>query len=276
MSSRPPDAPDGPLHDPAFDAAWRAASTEMPSPAQDTAILAAARRAVDAGPRRVPEAMRPERWWWPLAAAATIGAIAIGILQLGAPDKDGARTTEVTIATDMPAAPAQAPTAITPPLPARERDARADAGADIAVAPDVVRKASVPPSATRNASAPVPAAAKPIADEAAPAQIDAVAPAPAPRPFPAGAAERREMAAGETSSSAAPATGKLAADAGSAARAQQRAPLPIAEWLTLIRKLRAEGRSDEAARELAAFRLAYPEEARRLPDDLRDWRPAEQ
>ena len=64
-----------------------------------------------------------------------------------------------------------------------------------------------------------------------------------------------------------------AADASPAARAQLRAPLPVAEWLALIRKLRADGRTDEAAKELAAFRLAHPDEARRLPDDLRDWRP---
>ena len=84
------------------------------------------------------------------------------------------------------------------------------------------------------------------------------------------------MAAGETPPSA---LGTIKAgadaDAGSVARAQQDALLPVAEWLALIRKLRAEGRIEEAARELAAFRLAHPDEARRLPDDLRDWRPAE-
>jgi hypothetical protein len=105
------------------------------------------------------------------------------------------------------------------------------------------------------------------------------------QPFPAGPAEprparpdataRREMAGGTTAPS--PAAGKLAAepavDAASAARAQQRPPLPVADWIALIRKLRAEGRVDEAARELAAFRRVHPDHLRLLPEDLRDWRP---
>ena len=37
----------------------------------------------------MPEATRPERWWFPLAAAATIGAIAIGLLQVVTPDRVG-------------------------------------------------------------------------------------------------------------------------------------------------------------------------------------------
>jgi hypothetical protein len=119
-------------------------------------------------------------------------------------------------------------------------------------------------------------AEKPVAAESVPASVGAVAPSPAAQPFPAGALERREMAVGETPR---PTLGKLsagaAADAGTATRALQHAPLPVAEWLALIRKLRADGRVDDAARELAAFRLAHPDEARRLPDDLRDWRPAE-
>ncbi len=45
--------------DPAFDAAWRAASSEAPPPALDAAILAAARRAVDAGPQRTRDARAP-------------------------------------------------------------------------------------------------------------------------------------------------------------------------------------------------------------------------
>ncbi len=47
------------------------------------------------GRRASPEATRPQRWWMPLAAAATIGAIALGILQTvppgGAPGERHAR-----------------------------------------------------------------------------------------------------------------------------------------------------------------------------------------
>ena len=124
MSTRPSDDSRAPLHDPAFDAAWRAVSSEMPPPAADAAILAAARRAVDTGPRRVAEATRPERWWAPLAAAATIGAIAIGILQLAAPDKTAAPPV---IVSDMPVAPAQAPKVDALAAPDRQRTARPDA-----------------------------------------------------------------------------------------------------------------------------------------------------
>ncbi|MEP7329799.1 MAG: hypothetical protein ABI777_11345, partial [Betaproteobacteria bacterium] len=65
--------------------AWRAQSTDTPSSALDAAILAAAHRAVGSGPRdaKLPaEATSPQRWWMPLAAAATIGVVVIGILQV--------------------------------------------------------------------------------------------------------------------------------------------------------------------------------------------------
>ena len=61
MSTRPSDDSRAPLRDQVFDAAWRAVSSEMPPPAADAAILAAARRAVHTGPRRIAEATRPER-----------------------------------------------------------------------------------------------------------------------------------------------------------------------------------------------------------------------
>ena len=70
----------------ALERAWRAHSREAPPPELDRAILAAAHRAAGSGPqdalKAVAEATRPQRWWMPLAAAATIGVIAIGILQL--------------------------------------------------------------------------------------------------------------------------------------------------------------------------------------------------
>ena len=62
--------------------AWREHARETPPPAIDDAIRAAARREVGAKPRaRVPLATKPWRWWMPMAAAATIGAIAIGVIQ---------------------------------------------------------------------------------------------------------------------------------------------------------------------------------------------------
>jgi len=363
MTTRQPDASPSPPPDPAFDAAWRATSSEAPPAALDAAILAAARRAVDAGPRRVPEATRPERWWWPLAAAATIGAVAVGILQV-MPDRPVALDGEPAIVSDMPAAPPSRPAlgqSAAPAAPAAEmrtRDSAADAGVgrgkaaatrdalttSAATGPSPAREAppapagerqtkprvesdapaprpasdgraapergaaetanafpaapaptgatpvqeapaALPAAAAPAAPPPAPATAKSAAAETMPATADAAAPPRLAQPFPAGPAEprparpdataRREMAGGATAPS--PAAGKLAAepapDAAPAARAQQRPPLPVADWIALIRKLRAEGRVDEAARELAAFRRAHPDHLRLLPEDLRDWRP---
>ena len=67
-----------------------------------------------------------------------------------------------------------------------------------------------------------------------------------------------------------------AAEAGvDEARAKDRGPLPVAEWIVLIRRLRDEGKSADAARELAAFRVAHTDHEKLLPPDLRDWRPPE-
>ena len=61
------------------------------------------------------------------------------------------------------------------------------------------------------------------------------------------------------------------AKSGVAADAVKDAPIkPPEEWIKLIRKLRSEGRNDDATRELAAFRAAYKERADALlPADLR-------
>jgi hypothetical protein len=66
------------------------------------------------------------------------------------------------------------------------------------------------------------------------------------------------------------------AAAGGATRADVRgpSPLPVPDWITLIRRLRDEGKTGEAAKELAAFRAAHPDHEKLLPPDLRDWKPA--
>ena len=57
------------------------------------------------------------------------------------------------------------------------------------------------------------------------------------------------------------------------ARESRGAKLSVPDWIALIRKLRDEGRTDEAAKELAAFRDAYADHEQLLPPDLRDWKP---
>ena len=80
----------------------------------------------------------------------------------------------------------------------------------------------------------------------------------------------------------APAAAPLAKMAGRAderaiddARAREAKPLLVPEWIALIRRLRADGKQEEAAKELAAFRAAHPDHQKLLPPDLRDWRPPE-
>jgi len=79
--------------DPDVEAAWRAASREQPPPALDAAITAAARRAVGAGPKH----LDAPRTWWPIAAAAVVAVVAIGIVEMTPPEE--------VAPTLMPAAP---------------------------------------------------------------------------------------------------------------------------------------------------------------------------
>jgi hypothetical protein len=347
------------LRDPRLDAAWRAASRDEPPPALDDAIRAAARREIGAGPRRadapaaVPEALRPERWWWPLAAAATIGAIAIGLLQLAGPDHVAGTASDKAIVSDLPAAPAKAtkqdaapreetrvPAAppVTPaaPAPAATPPPAASGEARERVAP-VQAPAADPPGLRKDAAAvggrderiaanspapPPPAGraeperqstgiakpAPPIAEpfpadmakrESKDARADAVAPSvgavaspPAAAPpaeadaagYASGKLAQAQSTAGapksqptrraqESVAARAPAPAALA-DAAPDARAKVAPKLPVPDWIALIRRLRDEGRIDEATKELAAFRDAYADHERLLPPDLRAWKPA--
>ena len=350
----PPDPND--LRDPRLDAAWRAASHEEPPAALDDAIRAAARRGVGASPQAadakkaaVPSALRPERWWMPLAAAATIGAIAIGILQLTNHEQLNAPASHNGVVSDMPAAPsssavtapatappaAQTPAApppaqeagsnarnrIEPPIPMAAPEAPPALRKDAAAAPAAQKrdafKAPEPPKSTENdrqldasdalksAPAPEPFPAGKMKSEAK-QSADAATPPPASLPAEAGAGvmagklapspkppAREESASDEqrtgapVAQSPAPAPMRRlqsagapmgaaanAADASGGERAKVQPKLAVPDWIALIRKLRDEGRTDDAAKELAAFRAAYPNHEQLLPPDLRDWKPA--
>ncbi len=95
-----------------------------------------------------------------------------------------------------------------------------------------------------------------------------VAQQPAPAPV-------RRMQEAEASRAGAPAgvAANAAAETTPVARAKVQPKLAVPDWITLIRKLRDEGKTDDAAKELAAFRAAYPDHERLLPPDLRDWKP---
>ena len=239
--------------DPAIDALLRAYSAETPTAEIDATILAAAHRAVGSGPREgltSAEATRPWRWWMPLAAAATIGAITIGVLQLAPKEPETTPTivsdTPATVA--VPAQPAPAPAA-----PAEEKD-----------------KVEAPSAATEAPRAKV---RSDRAAQAPTARAEAErAPAPAPEPFPAA----NDKPAREVGGNAAGAVQRFeAAPAAPAAMAKSaladmnaRSP---AEWVERIRSLVTEGKLGEAAKELVAFRAAYVDADARLPAELQSW-----
>ncbi len=108
--SHPPE--DDLPRDRAFDDAWRALSREEPSAALDATVRAAARREVGAGPQAVAAhaggTHTPKRmnWWRPLAVAATLGAIAVGLMQLVTPERVAEPGRDGAIVSDMPAADA--------------------------------------------------------------------------------------------------------------------------------------------------------------------------
>lgn len=196
--------PDSPERDPALERAWRAHSREGPPAALDRAILAAAHRAVGSGPAKVEparEANRPQRWWMPLAAAATIGAVAVGLLQLSPRDESLVAPTERVAAVAPQRELAKAAPAGTPEAPAADVKVRAAtpearapaAGAQARAAPDTpARPVDNERAATRRQDAPAAAPASPpptaapsAAEPTHPARPRPAAPLPAPRPPPA-------------------------------------------------------------------------------------------
>jgi hypothetical protein len=157
-----------------LDAAWREYSVETPPPALDAAILGAAHREARSRPRplsddddTLAEAREPSRWWWGLAAAATIGAIAFGIVQVAPPLLPG----ESMVASDVPAEPRARKVAAPPTAPV-EPTAATRAPAPAAHVPDAPPQAAPPPAAPPKAKLAAPAAV-PDRSAASPAEVDA-------------------------------------------------------------------------------------------------------
>jgi len=263
--------PESPVRDAALDAAWRANSLDEPPAQVDAAILAAAHRAVAAGSRDVRrvagKAASPDRWWMPLAAAAMIGAVVIGVSRMAPQDQ----APTAPFVSDIPARDA-APRDNAIPLEGKDASARVpELGAAtkrIAEAP-AAGVAAPPARAPSVAFTPSPAERGPTtalggvapsedaasestrADQpSAPASTFAPAPPSLPR---AGASP--------------PLTGKIAA---SSSATDARTPDADA-WIVRIRKLYDEGKLTEAAKELDALRAAVPDADRRLPPEVRAW-----
>jgi hypothetical protein len=276
--------------DPALDRLLRADADASPSAELDAAILAAAHRAVASAPRetRSAEATRPWRWWMPLAAAAAIGAVAIGVLQLVPSGHESvpAVVSDMPAATspqvNVPPAPALAPAPVPTPAPPVQMQqpsapkVAAETPAPLSSAP-VRRRASEPAAAPE----PFPANRAPPTQAPSPAPAQESAPAPAlPPPAPAAAAPAAPAAAmkdasarrdaaqraatGAVDRAAAPALAKPARDDDLQARRAD-------EFIARIRRMWSEGKMEEAAQALTAFRAAFADADARLPSDLRSW-----
>ena len=242
--------PDRDHIDPALDALLRAYSAETPPAEVDATILAAAHRAVRSAPREAEtsaEATGPWRWWMPLAAAATIGAIAIGVSQLS-PQQPDVTSTIVSDAPPIVAVPAQP--AAPPPAPAAK---------DKAETPHPIPEA--PRAKVRTDRAAQAPAARAEAERA-----------PAPEPFPAASdkvtRESGGNAAGAVQRSAASPSAPATMAKSALADAHERS---AAEWIERIRALVTEGKLAAAAQALTAFRGAYVDADARLPAELQAW-----
>jgi hypothetical protein len=269
---------DAVVRDPRIEAAWRTASSEEPPAAIDAAIRAAARRAVGAGPQR--EDARTgfaSRRWWPLAIAATLAAMTAGLLQL-VPSDDVVGPSNKAVVTGIPAtakeSPPEAPKAMPeapkamPEAPKRDSPPREAAKAEAAPRRDAAAAKPLAPAPRNENSPPRESARSPDPFPAAPVQAPAPAAPPAPpiagkpaAPPPPPASTEARMAESGTAQMRAPSAAK------------ERGALSVDDWIALIRRLRSEGKIDEAASELAAFRAAHSDHMRLLPADLRDWTP---
>ena len=263
---------DGDPIDPKLEALLREHSTDAPSSDIDAAILAAAHRAVQSAPQsavnRAAEATRPWRWWMPLAAAATIGAIAIGVLQVTPKESDSTAT----VVSDTPPAIRSKPEQVQPSAPA------ASVGKDNGEAPRVASEAPRAPSEAPRAPSEAPRAK---------VRVDRPPPSPAPaqkmeaergasaEPFPSRERDAVEQAnaAGAMARSEAPRATAPALAKQSVAAADAQATSPE-QWIARIRALLADGKTQYAEQELIAFRAAYPDADARLPAELRAWAAA--
>ena len=282
--------------DPRLDAAWRLASREEPSPALDAAVRAAARRVAGASGRG-----QNKHWWYPLAAAASVALLAVGIARLTPPERVEPSVTDMAVAPSgppgvgarpaaaidakagsPPANTAQEPAPVTPPSGVRAgtgageqaRQRAQGPGAEAKAQDQFARTAPEPAGANRAALAPLP--------------VPAPGPPPLSEPFPAAATAQPRR---ETPLEASPAAKVSAQEAAEPMAAQRRmsaarvatadtvsggkaSARTVDDWIKRIRELKNAGRLDEAAKELAAFRSAYGEHADALlPPDLCPIRP---
>ena len=294
--------PERDLHDAALAALLREHASETPAAHIDAAVRAAAHREIErASPDRAvtphARAQQAWRWWMPLAAAAVVGVIVIGVLPLAPSIVDDTAQR----ASDMPAestrSRALAPAAPVPPKappPAQPTEAAAPAptqkGATTAPRKNVESPRSKverapPPSLAQSQSRDVAGSSTQGASNAPPARPTFAPPplaAAAPPPADAqGRADNQQRA--EASSEIGRLTNRVQgpnADQRTAERSKSAvgasAPADvrarsIADWIARLRELRNAGDAEEALRELRRYRAAFVDADARLPPDLADW-----
>lgn len=170
---------DDDIRDTTLEALLDGHATETPPAHVDAAILAAAHRALAAAPRAVASARATQawRWWMPLAAAAVIGAIVVGIMPLAPTLRDESSA----IVSDAP--------------PTAPRETTASDSAAVAPSKTVTTLAPFPPAPPLKArvSADQPASAASVNANASP-PAPSRAWDPAHRKKQAGSAKRSDVA----------------------------------------------------------------------------------
>jgi hypothetical protein len=155
--------------------------------------------------------------------------------------------------------------------PAPARSSAQNAAVPAAPAAEMARRsepfpAEKPEIAARRDAAAAEAQSKGASVATEPAASSKVPPLPAAAPSgaPSGVAGGTLLQKRAQSESA------LAKETDDAAPKSKTAPRSVEDWVKLIRQLRSEGRTEEATKEIAAFRSAYGERADSLlPPDLR-------
>jgi len=262
--------------DPALDALLGEHSTETPPAHIDAAILAAAHRAVDHRPRPA-RATQAWRWWMPLAAAAMIGLVVVGVLPLAPSIVTQAppTVTDVPPSSGVPVPPDAFHVPDRPDTRAAER--RSDAASRPAARTEVPSMPRAPanvntPEGKLERDRPVPGEVRKdrvldaAADERKSQAAAAGAPGSAPESLPA-------PTSGDAVSPLArpPSAAPQRAPSASVRDDFDARPHGAEEWIARIRALRQRGDVHEATRALADFRAAFTDADARLPADLRDW-----
>lgn len=260
-------------HDATLAALLHEHASETPPPHVDAAVRAAAHREIDR--TTVQHLAKPHaralwawRGWMPLAAAAVIGVIVIGVLPLAPSIVDDSAQRASDVATESGAPPrtsaarvptqepASAPRTQEPAIPAPAQKPATAAPVQGAATPEA--RVELPPRAAMRREA-----AAPSLGLAARPQVEAEGRAES------GSNASREM---DRVQRAIPRLGtaersKLAAESSPDADAKR----SIADWIARIRALRDAGDAEGALRELRRYRATLQDADSRLPPDLAEW-----